>query len=54
MTDVSDGFKYFNRVPISEDSDGDFDTGNMRYKMRERYAFGISDYLATWASPGAP
>ena len=54
MTDVSDGFKYFNRVPISEDSDGDFDTGNMRYKMRERYAFGISDYLATYGSPGAP
>lgn len=53
LTDVPDGFKYFNRVPISEDSDGDFDTGNMRYKMRERYVFGISDYLATWASPGA-
>lgn len=53
LTDVSEGFKYFNRVPISEDSDGDFDTGNMRYKMRERYAFGISDYLATWGSPGA-
>ena len=53
LTDVSDGFKYFNRVALSEDSDGDFDTGNMRYKMRERYAFGISDYLASWASPGA-
>ena len=54
LTDVSDGFKYFNRVPISEDSDGDFDTGNMRYKMRERYSFGISDYLASWGSPGSP
>ena len=53
VTDVPDGFKYFNRVPISDDSDGDFDTGNMRFKMRERYAFGISDYLATWGSPGA-
>lgn len=53
VTDVPEGFKYFNRVPVSEDSDGDFDTGNIRYKMRERYAFGVSDYLATWASPGA-
>lgn len=53
LTDVSDGFKYFNRVPISDDSDGDFDTGNMRFKMRERYSFGVSDYLATWGSPGA-
>lgn len=53
QTDVPEGFKYFNRVPISEDSDGDFDTGNMRYKQRERYAFGVSDYLSMWASPGA-
>jgi hypothetical protein len=53
MTDVPEGFKYFNRVPISEDSDGDFDTGNMRYKQRERYAFGVSDYLCTWGSSGA-
>lgn len=53
ITDVPDGFKYFNRVPISDDSDGDFDTGNMRFKQRERYAFGVSDYLCTWASPGA-
>lgn len=53
MTDVPEGFKYFNRVPVSEDTDGDFDTGNVRVKMRERYAFGVSDYLATFASPGA-
>jgi len=53
MTDVPEGFKYFNRVPVSEDSDGDFDTGNIRYKQRERYAFGVSDYLASYASPGA-
>lgn len=53
LTDVPEGFKYFNRVPVSEDSDGDFDTGNIRYKQRERYAFGVSDYLATWGSPGA-
>lgn len=53
MTDVPDGFKYFNRVAISDDSDGDFDTGNMRFKMRERYSFGVSDYLSSWGSPGA-
>lgn len=53
MTDVPEGFKYFNRVPVSEDSDGDFETGNIRYRQRERYAFGVSDYLATWGSPGA-
>lgn len=52
-TDVPNGAKYFNRVPVSEDSDGDFDTGNIRYRQRERYAFGISDYLAFWGSPGA-
>lgn len=52
-TDITDGFKYFNRVPITEDNDGDFDTGNFRYKMRERYSFGVSDALAGWGSPGA-
>lgn len=53
LTDISDGFKYFNRVSISSDNDGDFQSGNFRYKMRERYSFGISDYLASWGSPGA-
>ncbi len=53
QTDVPNGAKYFNRVSVSEDSDGDFDTGNIRYKQRERYAFGISDYLAFWGSAGA-
>ena len=53
MTDVPNGFKYYNRVPVSDDSDGDFDTGNIRFKMRERYAFGVSDYLSMWGSPGA-
>lgn len=53
MTDVPNGFKYYNRVPVSDDSDGDFDTGNIRFKMRERYAFGVSDYLSAWGSPGA-
>lgn len=53
LTDVPEGFKYFNRVPISEDNDGDFETGNLRYRIRQRYAFGASDFLATWGSPGA-
>lgn len=53
MTDVPEGAKYFNRIPVSEDSDGDFDTGNIRYRQRERYAFGFSDYLSIWGSPGA-
>lgn len=53
LTDVPEGFKYFNRVPISEDNDGDFDTGNLRFKIRQRFAFGVSDYLAMWASAGS-
>ena len=52
-TDVTEGFKYFNRVALSEDNDGDFDTGNFRYKMRERYSFGVSDVLAGWGAAGA-
>lgn len=52
-TDVPEGFKYFNRVPESQDEDPDFDTGNFRYKVRARYSFGVSDYLATYGSPGA-
>lgn len=51
-TDVTDGFKYFQRIAMSQKMDGDFDTGNMRYKARERYSFGVSDYLAGWGSPG--
>ena len=53
MTDVPNGAKYYNRVPVSDDSDGDFDTGNIRYRQRERYSFGFSDYFAAWGSPGA-
>lgn len=52
LTNVTNGFKYFNRVPISEATDGDFTTGNFRWKQRERYSFGVSDYLAGWGSPG--
>ena len=53
LTDVPNGFRYFNRVPVSQKSDGDFDTGNIRVSERERYSFGVSDYLAGWGSPGA-
>jgi hypothetical protein len=52
-TDVPNGARYFNRVPVSQKTDGDFDTGNIRVSQRERYAFGLSDYLAVWGSPGA-
>lgn len=51
-TDVMDGFKYFQRIALSQSMDGDFDTGNVRYKSRERYSFGVSDYLGGWGSPG--
>lgn len=52
-TDVPDGLKYFQRVRLSTKADGDFDTGNMRYKARERYSFGWSDPLGCWGSPGS-
>jgi len=52
-TDVPNGLKYFNRVPISTAMDGDFDSGNVRYKSRERYSFGVSDYLGCYGSPGS-
>jgi len=43
MTDVPNGLKHFNRSPIKTSMEGDFDTGNVRYKARERYVFGFSD-----------
>lgn len=52
-TDVTNGLKHFNRVSMKTGTDGDFETGNMRYKARERYSFGWSDPLAMYASPGA-
>ena len=52
-TDVPNGLKHFVRTPISNSSDGDFDTGNIRYKSRERYSFGVSDPLGIWGSPGS-
>jgi hypothetical protein len=52
-TDVPNGMKHFVRTPLQNSMDGDFDTGNVRYKSRERYSFGWSDPLGMFASPGA-
>ena len=53
LTDVPNGMKHFNRVPLQTSMDGDFDTGNVRYKARERYAFGVSDPLGIFGCEGA-
>jgi phage major head subunit gpT-like protein len=53
LTDVPNGLKHFVRSPLSNSMDGDFDTGNVRYKARERYSFGVSDPLGAYGSPGA-
>ena len=52
-TDVPNGMKYFVRTPLQNSMDGDFDTGNVRYKSRERYSFGFSDPLGMFGSPGS-
>jgi len=52
-TDVPNGLKHFVRAPMATSMDGDFDTGNVRYKARERYSFGVSDPLGMFGSPGA-
>jgi len=52
-TDVPNGMKYFERSPIRTSMEGDFDTGNVRYKARERYSFGWSDPRGIYGSPGA-
>ena len=53
ITDVPNGMKYFQRAAIKTAMEGDFDTGNVRYKARERYSFGVSDFRGIFASPGA-
>jgi hypothetical protein len=53
LTDVPNGMKHFERMPLANSMDGDFDTGNVRYKARERYSFGWSDPLGIWGSAGA-
>ena len=52
-TDVPNGLKHFVRSPLAQSMDGDFDTGNVRYKSRERYSFGWSDPLGIFGSQGA-
>jgi hypothetical protein len=52
-TDVPNGMKHFVRTPMAQSMDGDFDTGNVRYKARERYSFGWSDPLGMYGSEGA-
>jgi len=52
-TDVPNGLKHFVRTPLANSMDGDFDTGNVRYKSRERYSFGWSDPLGMFGSPGS-
>lgn len=52
-TDVPNGMKHFVRSPMATSMDGDFDTGNVRYKARERYSFGFSDPLGMYGSAGA-
>ena len=52
-TDIPNGMKHFVRTAMSTSMDGDFDTGNVRYKARERYSFGVSDPLGMYGCPGA-
>lgn len=52
LTDIPNGLKHFVRVPMKTGMDSDFDTGNARYKARERYSFGYSDHLGVWGSAG--
>ena len=52
-TDVPNGMKMFNRAALKTAMEGDFDTGNVRYKARERYSFGFSDWRGMFGSPGA-
>ena len=52
-TDVPNGLKHFSRMPLKTTMDGDFDTGNVRYRARERYSYGVSDPLGMFGSPGS-
>ena len=52
-TDAPNGFKLFQRTPIRTAMEGDFDTGNSRFKARERYSFGVSDWRGVFGTPGA-
>jgi hypothetical protein len=52
-TDVPDGLKMFTRTPLKKGMEGDFETGNVRYKVRERYSFGWTDWRGVYGSEGA-
>jgi len=53
MTDAPNGLKMFNRAGMKTGFEGDFDTGNVKFKARERYSFGWSDPRGIYGSPGA-
>ena len=53
ITDVPNGLKHFDRAPLKTSMEGDFDTGNVRYKARERYVFGVSDWRGVFGTAGA-
>ena len=53
ITDVPNGMKMFTRAPLTTAMEGDFDTGNVRYKARERYSFGVSDFRGIFGVAGA-
>ena len=53
ITDVPNGMKMFTRAPLTTAMEGDFDTGNVRYKARERYSFGVSDFRGIFGVEGA-
>ena len=53
VTDVPNGMKHYERAAMTTAMDGDFNTGNVRYKARERYSFGVSDPLGMYGSPGS-
>ena len=52
-TDAPNGFKMFERSALATNMEADFDTGNMRFKARERYSFGVSDWRCVFGTPGA-
>jgi hypothetical protein len=53
VTDVPDGLKHFQRSPLKKGMEGDFETGNVRYKVRERYSFGFTDWRGIFGTGGA-
>ena len=52
-TDCPNGMKMFSRTPVATSMEGDFETGNVRYKARERYVYGFSDWRGVYGNKGA-